>query len=284
VTFHVPDRFAKAVILHIVKNLSGDPAVPLILGIHGPSGVGKTFQCEEVLRQLGVERFLISGGQLESGEAGEPAMLVRRRYLQAGEFVRSRGRAATLVINDIDTGLGNWGERVQYTVNRQTVFGELMHLVDYPRRVEGIETARIPIIVTGNNFASLYQPLVRAGRMSCFEWEPSVEESSKIVRQIFPRLSEKEVAQLIGRLDDLAKKERLPTATIAFFSHLRSTMNDDALWDFTLRQGPSQTVQALIRGASIAMDWKWDFGELLQRACELMSTGKLRAHIEHASG
>jgi hypothetical protein len=71
---YVAERFRRAVVLHIVKNIMTQSSVrvPLILGIHGPSGYGKTYQCEQILSEMNVASFLISGGQLESGTAGEP--------------------------------------------------------------------------------------------------------------------------------------------------------------------------------------------------------------------
>src|ERR1043166_7707595 len=175
----VPERFKRAITLHLVKNYLYKDSfqTPLLLGIHGPSGEGKTFQCEQVLRQLGVKFFLLSGGQFENPDAGQPARLVRTTYLNAGRSMESgECDLAVVMINDIDTGLGNWGDMVQYTTNRQSVFGELMHLVDYPTDVEGRLTKRVPIIITGNDLSKLYEPLVRAGRMTAVDWIPTLEE------------------------------------------------------------------------------------------------------------
>nr|P85086.1 RecName: Full=Ribulose bisphosphate carboxylase/oxygenase activase, chloroplastic; Short=RA; Short=RuBisCO activase [Arachis hypogaea] len=70
--------------------------VPLILGIWG----GK----------MGINPIMMSAGELESGNAGEPAKM------------------CCLFINDLDAGAG-----------------------------------RVPIIVTGNDFSTLYAPLIRIG-------------------------------------------------------------------------------------------------------------------------
>lgn len=223
-TAYIPVRFRKAVTLHIVKNVLKLPTVrpPLILGVHGPSGDGKTFQCERVLEELGVKTFLISGGQLESDLAGKPAKLIRQTYLQAGQAVLDGvAPAAALLINDFDTGVGDWGEMVQYTVNRQTVFVELMNLVDYPERVENKQTIKIPIILTGNNFTSLYVPLTRVGRMRTFEWKPTFDEKCKIVEDIYPSLSEGDVHTLVSRY---------PDQPVAFFTFLETVLLDNNLW------------------------------------------------------
>lgn len=63
------------------------------------------------------------------------------------------------------------------TVNNQIVVGTLMNLSDNPTRVsigqdlrESNITNRVPIIVTGNDFSTIYAPLIRDGRMEKFYW------------------------------------------------------------------------------------------------------------------
>lgn len=68
----------------------------------------------------------------------------------------------------------------QMTVNNQIVVGTLMNISDNPTRVsigqvwrESDITHRIPIIFTGNDFSTLYAPLIRDGRMEKFYWYTS---------------------------------------------------------------------------------------------------------------
>lgn len=63
------------------------------------------------------------------------------------------------------------------TVNNQIVSGTLMYLADNPTRVsvgqdwrEADILHRIPIILTGNDFSTIYAPLIRDGRMEKFYW------------------------------------------------------------------------------------------------------------------
>ena len=63
------------------------------------------------------------------------------------------------------------------TVNNQIVVGTLMNLSDNPTGVsigqdwrESDVTKRIPVIVTGNDFSTIYAPLIRDGRMDKFYW------------------------------------------------------------------------------------------------------------------
>jgi ATP-dependent 26S proteasome regulatory subunit len=239
---YVAERFRRAVVLHIVKNIMTQSSVrvPLILGIHGPSGYGKTYQCEQILSEMNVASFLISGGQLESGTAGEPARLIRENYINAGKTIeKGEAKAAVLLINDVDTGLGDWGDKVQTTINTQTVYGELMHLVDYPTSVEGRTTKRIPIILTGNDFTKLYAPLVRAGRMTSFEWNPTLREKADIIAGIFPELNIQECEKLVAEFS---------VQPIAFFSHLRSTLMDDILWNSIRDEGITKIVSYITNG------------------------------------
>lgn len=230
---HVSDRFWRAIVLHVLKNGMKDPPfhIPLILAVHGPTGEGKTFQCDAVLRQLGVQPFLLSGGQFESKRAGEPAERLRDTYLQASQFMEGdAARMAVVLVNDIDTGIGNWGESVQYTVNTQTVIGELMHLADFPCQVENTPTTRVPMIVTGNDLSKLYGPLVRPGRMSSFEWIPTTEEKAAVIASLLPGLTADDARQLLADLMialSIDSVSRLPTA---FFSQLGGSMLDDAIW------------------------------------------------------
>jgi AAA+ superfamily predicted ATPase len=97
---YVPERFKRVIYLHIVKNLLKDVSVrsPLILGIQGGSGEGKTKQCETCLEEIKVKAFLISGGQLESGTAGESAKLVRKKYCAASRSIENRECKAAVVL------------------------------------------------------------------------------------------------------------------------------------------------------------------------------------------
>ena len=44
---------------------------------------------------------------------------------------------------------------------------------------------RVPIIVTGNDFSTLFAPLVRDGRMTKFYWEPDRVDSLNICHQMY---------------------------------------------------------------------------------------------------
>ncbi|KAK9922862.1 hypothetical protein M0R45_031302 [Rubus argutus] len=123
-------------VCHMAKNYLAhilNTKVPLILGIWGGKGQGKSFQTELIFQAMGVEPVIMSAGELESERAGEPGKLIRERYRTASQVIQNQGKMSCLMINDIDAGLGRFGN-TQVTVNNQIVVGTLMNLCDNPTR------------------------------------------------------------------------------------------------------------------------------------------------------
>lgn len=282
----ISKRFQQVVSLHILKNLLKrvEAQVPLLLGIHGPSGEGKTFQCENILKNMGVKRYLISGGQLDNPVPGQPSSFIRTSYIRASESIKSgEASLAVVLVNDVDTGLGTWGKSEKHTVNQINVFGELMHLVDYPSLVDGKDTSRIPIIITGNDFTKLYNPLVRAGRMSAFEWIPTNEEKAEIISSIFPELTDSECYQLIVELNEKLLgelPEQIKFLPVAFFSHLRANLLDEDLWEEVELAGLDKTVDSVLRGYEPDLSSKIYYERVLDKGVELARSGKLINHLQ----
>lgn len=232
-TFYIAPRFLKKLSVHITKNFIDLPKVkvPLILGIHGHKGEGKTFQCELVYQKMGVEVVHISAGELESPDAGDPSRLIRLRYREAAELIRVRGKMAVLMINDLDAGAGRVDSGTQYTVNTQMVNATLMNIADNPTNVQlpgsydDTPLHRVPIVVTGNDFATLYAPLVRDGRMEKFYWQPSREDKIGIVVGMFSEdgLPSQDVVRLVDHFGDQA---------VDFYGALRSRLYDEQIEQF----------------------------------------------------
>ncbi len=232
-TYYISPRFLDKLAIHITKNyLNLDGVrVPLILGVHGRKGEGKTFQCELVYERMGIEVVHISGGELESPDAGDPARLIRLRYREAAELVRVRGVMAVLMINDLDAGAGRFDATTQYTVNTQLVNNTLMNIADNPTNVQLLGSyddqpiQRVPVIVTGNDFATLYEPLVRDGRMEKFYWQPDRSDRLGIVGEIFApdNLGSAAIEQLV---------DTFPQQAIDFYGALRARIYDEQVRDF----------------------------------------------------
>ncbi|WP_088893740.1 ribulose bisphosphate carboxylase small subunit [Leptolyngbya ohadii] len=232
-SYYLSPRFLDKLAVHITKNFLDLPKVkvPLILGIHGRKGEGKSFQCDLAFERIGVEAVYMSAGELESPDAGDPARLIRLRYREAAEASKVRGRMAVLIINDIDAGMGRVDSSTQYTVNTQLVAGTLMNIADNPTNVQlpgsydSEPIQRIPIIVTGNDFSTLYAPLVRDGRMEKFYWEPDRADRIGIVSGIFSddQVSRSTVEQLV---------DTFPDQSIDFYSALHSRLYDEQVRKF----------------------------------------------------
>ncbi len=111
-------------------------------------------QCNLGYKKLGIAPIVMSAGELESGNAGEPAKLIRQRYREASDVIR-KGKMCSLFINDLDAGAGRMGEATQYTVNNQMVNATLMNIADNPSNVQlpGVykeeKIPRVPIVCTG---------------------------------------------------------------------------------------------------------------------------------------
>jgi ribulose bisphosphate carboxylase small subunit len=237
-TFYIAPRFLNKLAVHITKNFLDLPKmkVPLILGVHGRKGEGKTFQCELVFQEMGIEVVHISAGELESPDAGDPSRLIRLRYREAAELIRTRGKMAVLMINDLDAGAGRVDQGTQYTVNTQLVNATLMNIADNPTNVQlpgsydEKPLPRVPIIVTGNDFATLYAPLVRDGRMEKFYWEPSRDDKIGIVGGIFSEdgLSQSDIMKLVDTFSE---------QSVDFYGALRSRIYDEQIEDFIYSVG-----------------------------------------------
>ncbi|KAK8561756.1 hypothetical protein V6N13_149091 [Hibiscus sabdariffa] len=225
--FYIAPGFMDKVVVHITKNFLNLPniKVPLILGIWGGKGQGKSFQCELVFAKMGINPIMMSAGELESGNAGEPAKLIRQRYREAADIIR-KGKMCCLFINDLDAGAGRMGGTTQYTVNNQMVNATLMNIADNPTNVQlpGMynkeENPRVPIIVTGNDFSTLYAPLIRDGRMEKFYWAPTREDRIGVCSGIFR-------TDNVPREDIIKLVDTFPGQSIDFFGALRARVYDD---------------------------------------------------------
>ena len=206
----IPERFITKVDAHMLGNILDIPHYPLILAIVGRPGMGKTYQLRNYLDSIDISIFSISAADLESDRAGEPAKLLQQKYIEASVSM-SKGIPAVLLIDDIDTTLGEW-ENHTGTVNHQDILAFLMHIADNPHFIENVGSVnRVPIFFTGNNFDRLYKPLIREGRANRFDWEPTREEKISIVTSIFS-LESCEVAEMLV--------DSYPSEKISFFSNL----------------------------------------------------------------
>ncbi|XP_023529775.1 ribulose bisphosphate carboxylase/oxygenase activase 2, chloroplastic-like [Cucurbita pepo subsp. pepo] len=244
--FYIAPAFMDKLVVHITKNFMSLPniKVPLILGIWGGKGQGKSFQCELVFAKMGITPIMMSAGELESGNAGEPAKLIRQRYREAADIIK-KGKMSCLFINDLDAGAGRLGGTTQYTVNNQMVNATLMNIADNPTNVQlpGMynkeDNPRVPIIVTGNDFSTLYAPLIRDGRMEKFYWAPTREDRIGVCKGIFrtDNVPDEDVVKLV---------DTFPGQSIDFFGALRARVYDDEVRKWIIGVGVDTVGKKLV--------------------------------------
>jgi len=211
VSYIIPARFEDELDQHLVFNYANVVAWPLVLGVFGRPGDGKSFQIRTHLERRGVLAVSVNAADLESDRAGAPGKLVLDMYANAGHRL-DEATPAAVIVDDFDTTVGEW-EHSTTTVNHQQVLAQLMHLADSPTEAAGKRLRRVPVFITGNDLSKVYPPLRRPGRMRAFPWLPTDEERKDIVAEILATVLEPyEIPELLMRL---------PDAPVAFFSDLR---------------------------------------------------------------
>ena len=82
------------------------------------------------------------------------------------------------------------------------------------------EIPRVPVVCTGNDFSTLYAPLIRDGRMEKFYWNPTRDDRIGILTGIFKedRLQPRDVETMV---------DSFPNQSIDFFGALRARVYDD---------------------------------------------------------
>jgi hypothetical protein len=208
------DRFFRKMGTHLVSCFDEVPHWPVILGIFGRSGDGKTAQLTASLKRCKVEIVRINAADLESGLAGEPGKHIARSYAAASMAI-AKGMPTALVVDDIDTTVGEW-EMNTGTVNHQQVLAELMHLADEPVDTARSFPRRVPVFVTGNNLTRLYPPLRRAGRMNIYAWRPEPPEVRVVVRGIFADIVEPRAAEALA--------DEFMAEPLVFFAQVRQEL------------------------------------------------------------
>ena len=90
----------------------------------------------------------------------------------------------------------------------------------------------------GNDFSTLYAPLIRDGRMEKYYWNPTRVDRIGVCKGIFKEdnLSDREVEELV---------DTFPGQTIDFFGALRARIYDDLVRGFTTQVCPPPPFVAL---------------------------------------
>lgn len=174
--------------------------------------------------------------------------------LQASDIIK-KGKMCSLFINDLDAGAGRLGDTTQYTVNNQMVNATLMNIADSPTNVQlpGVykneEIPRVPIVCTGNDFSTLYAPLIRDGRMEKYYWNPTRDDRIGVAMGIF---QEDNVTR--GEVEKLV--DSFPGQSIDFFGALRARVYDDKVREFVKSIGYENMGKRLINSREGKVDFE----------------------------
>ncbi|XP_058068039.1 ribulose bisphosphate carboxylase/oxygenase activase, chloroplastic isoform X2 [Magnolia sinica] len=157
---------------------------------------------------MGIEPVIMSAGELESERAGEPGRLIRDRYRTASQVVENKGKMSCLMINDLDAGLGRFDNPTRVSIGQDWRESDV--------------TQRVPVIVTGNDFSTLYAPLIRDGRMDKFYWQPNREDIINIVHRMYEKdgITWDEVVSIV---------DTFPNQALDFYGALRSRTYDRSI-------------------------------------------------------
>lgn len=213
----VPARFIDALAGHVAHNALFPTEAPLMLGILGPPGTGKSYQARELARQLSWKAVELSASSLAGEREGIVVQTLHEAYAQACDGLEHHAHAF-LLIDDFDLTLASINDNVETSQHTQILRSALMELCDRPSRIASKFPMRVPIVLTANTLDAVYAPLIRYGRLHVFHWQPTAEELSAIVVRI-----------LAGLPDSIVKAiaERHVVQGLAFFRELRSeTLKD----------------------------------------------------------
>ena len=77
-----------------------------------------------------------------------------------------------------------------------------MNIADDPKEVVipgiyGKEINRVPMIVTGNNFNAIYDPLTRDGRMEKFYWKANEKEKKEMINTLYKNIINEEYVKIL---------------------------------------------------------------------------------------
>lgn len=198
---YIPKEFRNKVLKHMILNYSKNLnsfSPPLLLGIQGPKGEGKSFMIMKVCEYYAIRYIPISGAEMCGNLEGDSIKKLMYEYETACINAATDRKFSCIVIEDFHKSIAACNQKkVSWTSNSDTLIGRIMNLADNPY----MHGNRIPIIVTSNDFTSIYSPLTRNGRMEIFDWQPDEEEKVEIVYGIFkkfyPNINYDTIKQLV---------------------------------------------------------------------------------------
>lgn len=177
----IDQEFRNVVLTHIISNYSEFVQTPLFLAIHGSPGEGKTFQTLQICHEHHIKVCYFSGAELSGNYERDSIVELSEDYTRACNHYND-GEYCVIIIDDFHLSPASTKEGVGTTVNSQLLTGYLMNLCD---KAKSSQIDSIPIILLGNTFKNVYDPLKRDGRMNFYHWAAPLELKKKIVNKLF---------------------------------------------------------------------------------------------------
>lgn len=210
----MPRRFYDRVTSHVCQStVFTERRPPMVLGVIGKPGMGKTENVERACRRNGWAFHWIAGSDLAGFQQGAPIEKFKQGLYAA--LVKKRDQsaeAAVLLIDDFDLTIMNTKADRWYTEHTQLLTSQFMSYCDKP--VEYLQsTEPVSIVVTLNTIDGFHSPLIREGRMRLWQWVPTADETMAMARERLSELDERVADRVI---------ETFRAEPIAFFAHLEN--------------------------------------------------------------
>lgn len=210
----IDQTFKNVVLTHITGNYMKNINIPLFLAIQGYPGEGKTFQTLKICSESGVKICYISGSELSGNYEKDSILDLEENYIRACNYFVSENIPCVIIIDDFHLSPASIKSGVGITINSQILIGFLMNLCD---KAKNIEQYRTPIILIGNSFKEVYEPLKRDGRMDFFTWKASLSQKCEIAHNLFNELLPKKERVQIQSFVEKYKEQPL-----SFFKEVKN--------------------------------------------------------------
>lgn len=214
--------FRKIVLTHIIANYNQELKMPLFLAIYGNPGEGKTFQTIRICREHGIKICYFSGSELSGNYERDSILDIDDNYKRACNYYYGTEKMpCVIIIDDFHLSPASTKAGVGTTVNSQLLTGFLMNLCDKARNTPNY---RIPIILLGNTFENVYEPLKRDGRMDFYHWKTPRELKEKIIIKLFSDcLNRQDSKQFQGFINTYIDKP------ISFFAEIKNDIEKNEI-------------------------------------------------------
>lgn len=212
----IDKNFRKVILEHVIGNYSSSIQSPLFLAIYGNPGEGKTFQTLQICHEHRLNVCYYSGAELSGNYERDSILEFSDDYTRACNYC-DNGEYCVIIIDDFHLSPASTKAGVSTTVNSQLLTGYLMNLCD---KAKSAQINSVPIILLGNTFEDVYEPLKRDGRMNFFQWIAPLSMKKQIVKDLFKNyLSFKDVWTISNFVE---KYRDMP---ISFFAEIKNDID-----------------------------------------------------------